>query len=129
MVSTITLINEISTIFAAVFMKKAIRHIRIILSVYLALYMLFNAAFLHNHTIDGRNISHAHLFKGVQHTAANAEMLQMFNTAQATVSDTPSTPERIEFIIEILEGGHSEKCIAGTAATSFLRGPPFFSVS
>lgn len=110
-------------------MRKGLKYLQTALTVYLSLYLLFNAAFLHNHTIDGRNISHAHLFKGVQHTAANAEMLQMFNTAQATVSDTPSTPERIEFIIETLEGSHSEKCIAGTAATSFLRGPPFFSVS
>lgn len=127
MVSTITFINEISTIFAAVFMKKAIRHIRIILSVYLALYMLCNAAFLHNHNIDGQNISHAHIFTGAEHSASDAQLIQFYNTTSALAAEVIFVPQgnilRVDDSVQEMQ----EILYCRQLEASTLRGPPAFS--
>lgn len=127
MVSTITFINEISTIFAAVFMKKAIRHIRIILSVYLALYTLCNGAFIHNHIIDGQNISHAHIFTGAEHSASDAQLIQFYNTTSALAEEVVLVPQGIILFVEDYKQELHEILHCRQLEASTLRGPPAFS--
>lgn len=105
-------------------MKRALKHIKIIFAAYFALHLLCNAAFLHKHTIDGQSISHSHIFKGVQHTAANAELIQSFNNTSSITTDAFYIPDCT--IIQLAEIHHLEEIDAAGRhiEASLLRGPP-----
>ena len=105
-------------------MIKVQKYIRYMMAFYMAIYFVFNAAFLHNHKIDGHNISHAHFFAGEQHTAGTAELIFLFNTTLSVISEAAQLPA-CEFN-EIFSGyiRFAEEPITGAASVTSLRGPP-----
>lgn len=109
-------------------MKKAIRHIRIVLTLYLALHILCNAAFLHNHTIDGQNISHAHIFIGAEHSASDAQLIQLYNTTSALAAETIIVPQGSILFVEDSMHQMPEIIHGRQLEASTLRGPPSFLI-
>lgn len=105
-------------------MKKALKYCKIIFAAYLALYMLCNAAFLHNHIIDGQNISHAHIFTGAEHTASDAQLIQFYNTTSALAAEVVFVPQEIILSVEDSLLQLQEIFTCRELETSTLRGPP-----
>lgn len=105
-------------------MKRAFGYIKFATSIFMALYFLCNAALIHNHIIDGHNISHAHLFKGAQHTADEADIISLFNITPAESAEPAFIPEfAVAWQEEILSVAPS--CITGIKADAVsLRAPP-----
>ena len=102
-------------------MRTYIKHM---MAVYMAIYFVFNGAFLHNHIIEGENISHSHFFADKQHTASTAELIYQFNTASTIVADLISLPvcefsEIVTFYLNV-----KQDAIPGNASIITLRGPP-----
>lgn len=106
------------------FMKKALKYCRIIFAAYLALYMLCNAAFLHNHIIDGQNISHAHIFTGAEHSASEAQLIQFYNTTSSLAAEVLSVPQEYILSVEDSLQQLQEILTCRELETSTLRGPP-----
>lgn len=106
-------------------MKRVIKYIRYANVVYLALYFLFNAAFIHNHIINGESISHAHIFKGANHTQEEAGLIQLFNlTAAETAPEATLSPIGFSFPVcffTLPEEVHT----SADHSTATLRGPPY----
>lgn len=105
-------------------MNRVTKYFRFAAAIYMALYFLCNAALIHNHFIDGHNISHAHLFKGAQHTADAAELISLFNVAPAESAETVHAPEftiawQEELQAAVISADHSRFSDAPA-----LRGPP-----
>lgn len=109
-------------------MKKALKYCRILFAVYLAMYLVCNAAFSHNHIIDGHSISHAHPFKGVQHTAGNAETIKIFNATAALVPQAVAAPGCILFFIGLAGEFSPQQPVPTKPDAECLRGPPTFQV-
>lgn len=105
-------------------MKKALKYCKIIFAAYLALYMLCNAAFIHNHIIDGQNISHAHIFTGAEHTASDAQLIQFYNTTSALAAEVVFVPQEIILSVEDSLQQFQEIFTCRELEASTLRGPP-----
>lgn len=72
----------LATIFAAdFFMERALKYIKYVLVIYIASHFTFNGAFIHNHLVEGKTITHSHPFKDVQHSYSSAILLKFFNDA------------------------------------------------
>ncbi len=105
-------------------MKRVIKYMRLVAAIYMALYFLCNAALIHNHIIDGHNISHAHIFKGAQHTADEADLISLLNITPAESAECAFVPE---FTVAWQDEIHSvaTACITGFKADAVsLRAPP-----
>ncbi len=106
-------------------MVKAQKYMRYVVAVYMAIYFVFNASFVHNHNIDGHKISHAHPFTGKQHTENTAELIFLFNSTASVAAETLTIPGCNWVEVSALYIPLKEKQIAGTSSVNFLRGPPF----
>lgn len=98
---------------------------RYIVALYMAIYFVFNASFVHNHNINGQKISHAHPFTGKQHTQSTAELIFLFNSTASVAAETLTLPacNIVEVNAQYLP--LQEKQLAGTSSVNLLRGPPF----
>lgn len=68
--------------------NKKYTYLKFSAAIYIILYMLLNAAFVHTHFIDGENITHSHPLTGKSHTSNEASLIKIFNN---TISvNTPS---------------------------------------
>ncbi|MBO7269182.1 MAG: hypothetical protein J6U83_05445 [Bacteroidales bacterium] len=105
-------------------MTKLQRYIKYMVAVYMAIYFVFNAAFVHNHTIDGQNISHSHFFAGKQHTASAAELIFLYNITLSVLADAAQLPacEFAEIITKYIR--FTEEAVTGISSVTSLRGPP-----
>ena len=106
-------------------MVKAQKYMRYVVAVYMAIYFVFNASFVHNHNIDGHKISHAHPFTGKQHTENTAELICLFNSTASVATEALSIPGCNCVEVNALYIPLQEKQIAGTSSVNLLRGPPF----
>ena len=86
--------------------------------------MLCNAAFIHNHIIDGQNISHAHIFTGAEHSASEAQVIQFYNTTSALAAEDLSVPQEYILSVEDSLQQLQEILTCRELETSTLRGPP-----
>ena len=105
-------------------MKKALSYIKILLAIYLAFHFVSNAAFVHNHIIDGESISHAHPFTGKQHNANDAAQIQHFNASPWVNSIDIEIPECIESYFCGYVEHYDAFCPENSVSTLQLRGPP-----
>ncbi len=105
-------------------MTKLQRYIKYMVAVYMAIYFVFNAAFVHNHTIDGQNISHSHFFAGKQHTASAAELIFLYNITLSVLADAAQLPlcEFSEIFTKYI--CFADKVVTGISSVTSLRGPP-----
>lgn len=99
-------------------------YIKYMMAIYMAIYFVFNGAFLHTHIIEGENISHSHFFAGKQHTASAAQLIYQFNTASTIVAEEIALPvcEFSEIVTCYLNV--EQDAIPGNASIITLRGPP-----
>ena len=67
---------------------KKYTYLKFAAAIYLMLYMLFNASFVHSHFIDGENITHSHPLTGKSHTSNEASLIKIFNNTSSI--NTPS---------------------------------------
>lgn len=109
-------------------MKRGIKFMRLAATIYVALYFMCNAALIHNHIIDGHNISHAHLFKGIQHTAEEAEIISLFNITPAESAETTHIPPFEVAWQEEVSTVAPESASVRTADALSLRAPPSFQL-
>lgn len=94
------------------------------MAVYMAIYFVFNGAFLHTHIIEGENISHSHFFAGKQHTASAAELIYLFNTTGTLVADQIALPVCEFREIVTCYFNFEPDAVAGNSQIITLRGPP-----
>ncbi len=105
-------------------MAKLQKYTKYLMALYMAVHFVFNAAFIHNHTINGENISHSHFFTGKQHTAGAAELILLYNTTLSVLANAAQLPE-----CEVSDISTKFICIAdgpvtGIVPITSLRGPP-----
>ena len=62
---------------------KKYRYLKIAAAIYLILYMLLNASFVHTHFIDGENITHSHPLTSKSHTSNEASLIKIFNNTSS----------------------------------------------
>ena len=105
-------------------MSKVNKYIKYVLAIYMAIYFVFNAAFVHNHTIDGQNITHSHFFAGKQHTAGAAELIFLFNTTLSVLASGTELPECEASEISTKYICIAQEPITGISSVTSLRGPP-----
>ena len=58
-------------------------YLRPLTAIYIILYMLLNASFVHTHNIDGENITHSHPLTGKSHTSNEASLIKIINTTSS----------------------------------------------
>ena len=93
-------------------------------AIYIILYLLFNSAFVHTHTIDGENITHSHPLTGKCHTSGEASLIKIFNNTSSV-----NTPDIILPVCQAVNNTEA-KCIYKVFYTykscnlQSLRAPP-----
>lgn len=105
-------------------MGKALSYMRFVMVIYMAFHFISNAAFVHNHIIDGESISHAHPFTGNQHTASDASQIQHFNITPCINVHEVEIPECQETAATPVSAKYIASCTIQTFNTLLLRGPP-----
>ncbi len=90
----------------------------------MAFHFVSNAAFVHNHIIDGESISHAHPFTGNRHNASDATQIQHFNITPCIEAPAVEVPACIEIASAPVHVQYSSFAPAATIKSILLRGPP-----
>lgn len=105
-------------------MAKVKNYIKYVMAIYMAVYFIFNSAFVHNHIIDGHSITHSHFFAGKQHTAGTAELIFLFNTTFSVLSNGTELPACEVSEISTKYIRVAEEPVTGIVAATDPRGPP-----
>ena len=86
--------NNISTFVGEIMRStRKYNYLRPSMAMYIILYMLFNASFVHTHSIDGENITHSHPFTGKHHTSNEASLIKIFNSSIGVSTSDILLPE------------------------------------
>lgn len=64
-------------------------------ALYIILYLLLNASFVHTHSIDGEDITHSHPFTGKHHTSNEASLIKFLNSSVGVSTSDVALPDCI----------------------------------
>lgn len=107
-------------------MKKFATYTIYALYIYMACFFVFNGAFLHNHQIDGKTISHAHPFKGQEHTASVAFTIQLYNTTLGIKQSEILIPTNFITVLATVDSTVKENQTDCIIKKTTSRAPPYF---
>lgn len=107
-------------------MGKTVTYLRFALTIYMALHLLLNGAFLHNHVIDGESISHAHPFKSNDHNPDEARTILLYNTTSSIAQEETVLPLLCNTIITVFENAVIDNYADALTITDSSRSPPQF---
>lgn len=107
-------------------MKKIASYTLYALYIYMASYFVLNGVFLHNHIIDGENISHSHPLKGKEHNSGEAQIIHIFNTTFGIAPEEIYVPTSLPTKICCIDSLIIDNYRGVSPLSKYTRGPPHF---
>lgn len=104
--------------------SKKYTFIKITTALYIIIYMLLNATFVHTHYIDGESVTHAHPNTKKQHDANEVLLIKIINSSLGVKSSAITTQEFSEHICVVVNSFYKRIFTDFRFQLKPLRAPP-----